>query len=76
MANNRKFYKTTFTVEVLSEEPIPEMSLDALEDEYNHGSYSAGSVKRKEKELTVKQVTKELKKQGSDPSFFMIEEKK
>lgn len=73
----RKFYKTIITLEILSEEQIPDdMTLDNIYAEAMDGGYSMRQVGTwKETELSGKQAVKALKKQGSDPGFFNLTNK-
>jgi hypothetical protein len=72
----RKFYKTTITIEVLSEEPIPEeMDLADIIQESSEGAFSRGVVSEKETVLNGEQAVKALAEQGSDPEFFGLDEK-
>ena len=71
----RKFYKTTITFEVLSEEPIPSwMELQNIVYETEEGDYSGATVGNVQVELDGKQAVKELAAQGSDPEFFRLDE--
>lgn len=72
---NRKFYKTTFKVEVLSEEPIPEgMELDTVMEEATGGGYSAECTRETNVELNGLEAATALFKQASHPSFFRLDE--
>jgi hypothetical protein len=72
----RKFYETTVTIKILSEDhPIDEdMSLVDIDHAISEGD-CVGVTKAKAKELTAKQVAKRLREMGSAPGFFMLEEK-
>lgn len=71
----RKFYRTIVEVEVLSEEPFPDVTdLDAIHYMVTEGDCS-GKVSIKEtKEIDGKTAADLLKAQGSDPEFFMLTE--
>lgn len=72
----RKFYKTVITIEVLSEDKIPAwMELPDILNECIEGSFSKRELGEKETELNGKQAAKALSKQGSDSSFFRLDEK-
>ena len=73
---NKKYYKTTIAFSVLSEEPIPEqMNIDEIYQECIDGDYSGDLGFRSSVEvLNEKEAAQELIKQGSDPSFFGIDE--
>lgn len=72
----RKFYKTVFAVEVLSQSPIPgRMELEDVLRECRDGEYSMRSLGCEEKELNGKQAARALRKQGSAPEFFQLTDK-
>jgi hypothetical protein len=73
---DRKFFKTIISIEVLSEEPIPDgMELDSIVREAREGDFSMRPLKHDETEINGKQAARALLKQGSDPSFFSLTEK-
>jgi len=73
--SKRKFYKSTFVVEVLSEEPLDgTQSLAALSAMTTDGDCSGKHNMTKQETLNAKQAAEELRKQGSDPEFFQIDE--
>jgi len=73
---NRKFYKRTITIEVLSEEPIPSgMDIANIICEAQDGDYSMRELNEKETVLNGKQAARALKRQGSDPEFFLLTDK-
>lgn len=75
MPSNRKFYRAVFHYEVLSEEPIEDMSLEDIDYECRDGHCSGaffGEVDRTE--LTGPEMAKALQTQGSDPEFFQLDE--
>jgi len=71
----RKFYKTVFTVEVLSEEPLrDDMDLSDVDYMITEGGWS-GIVDRSDTvELSGLEAARELQNQGSDPDFFCLDE--
>lgn len=71
--SKRKFYKTVFEIEVLSEEPLSdELSLEDVAYEITEGGCS-GVVNRKgHKVLNGKQAAKALIAQASDPGHFRL----
>jgi len=72
---SRKFYKTTFQIEILSEDKIPEwMNLEKIAYEITTGEWSGTCERTKTKELSSKECAEELMNQGSDPEFFGIDE--
>ena len=72
----RKFYKTVFKIEVLSEEPLHgNLNLSDLDYKITKGNCSGTYNVQSVKELNGKQIAKELEKQGSGPEFFQIDAK-
>lgn len=75
MKRKRTFYKTVFTVTVLSEvEPSGDIELDRLHHQITEGDWSGLVEKSQSVKLTQVEVAEELIEQGSDPSFFMLDE--
>ena len=74
----RKFRKYIVEIELLSEEPWDDLDCASLSDidyEMTEG-HCSGRVKIKsDVELNGLQMAKALMKQGSDPEFFLIDEK-
>lgn len=73
---NRKFYKTTFIIEILSEEPL--RGNESLEDLSwlisSEGGCSGELHSKPSKTLNGKEAAKELMKQSSEePEFFGID---
>jgi hypothetical protein len=69
----RKFHKTVFQIEVLSEDPVPEsMGIDAVLREAIDGSYSMRVASVLAEELDAHQAAQALRVQGSDPGFFAL----
>ena len=66
----RKFYRTTITIEILSEEEIGDKSLSEINYEMQEGDYSGKIIKRKSEVVTSQEMAKLLIKQSSDPLFF------
>jgi hypothetical protein len=73
---DRKFYKTTIILDVLSEDyPVDEnWDLDRIAEEGKDGMFSIFWSVQKQKELNGKEIVNELIKQGSEPEFFDINE--
>lgn len=71
----RKFYKTTLTVVVLSEQPLEWDDLGDINYLITEGDCSGQIVNDKQEVLTAKQAAKALEKQGSSPGFFRLDEK-
>lgn len=69
---NRKFYKTTIMLEVLSERPIADMELEDIAYEITMGDMSGTYDVDDVEILNGKQMAEALIKQGSDPMFFML----
>ncbi len=70
-----KFYKTTFTIEVLSEgTPIECTNLQDLHAAITDGPFSGLVETVTIEELTSIKAAAELIQQGSDPGFFGLEE--
>lgn len=76
MASKRKFYKTKVTVTVLSEYPLDvgHLSLEKLSYLVDTGDCSGEVSVGESKVMGGKAAAKALVKQGSDPSFFMLDE--
>jgi len=70
----RKFYKTTITVTVLSENPYHADNLEEVAFSITEGDCS-GEWDQKSITINGKTAAKELKKQGSDPEFFNLDDK-
>ena len=69
----RKFFKTVFTLEILSEKPIPsDISLGELNYGITEGECSGELNQTEVKELNGKEIATALIAQGSDPEFFQI----
>ena len=66
-----KMYKTTYIIEVLSEEPLGEVNLQDLHYEITDGHCSGVFASTTQIEITEFQMAKELIMQGSDPEFFL-----
>lgn len=70
---NRKFYKTIFTVEVLSEdEPADGLNLKDIDYEITEGHMSGVVKDPIVIELTAKEAAQALLEQASDPEFFLL----
>jgi hypothetical protein len=70
----RKFYRTVFTVEVLSEEEPEAVSLEALAYQISDGEWSGVVEKGNSKKVNGKTMARLLEHQGSDPGFFRLDE--
>jgi hypothetical protein len=70
----RTFYKTTITIEVLSEYHIGGLSLVDVVHNMEHGDFS-GQVKGEEvEELNGAEMAWHLIEQGSEPAFFQLDD--
>jgi hypothetical protein len=69
---DRKFYRTTFTIVILSEEPISDMELENLHYEVTDGHCCLRSMTSKETMLDGKQAARALFAAGSEPEFFQL----
>jgi len=74
MESTRKFYRQVFTFEILSEEPIGDISLEDANYETMEGNMSGHFLSRIETEHTAKEMADMLCSQGSDPEFFQLNE--
>jgi hypothetical protein len=74
MASDRKFFKTTVTFTVLSEEPIPpHADLQYIANEAVDGQYVGNFGASEEVKLTGAEVAEALYEAGSDPGFFSLD---
>jgi hypothetical protein len=75
MVSKRRFYKTNFIVEVLSDEPLDmeEYSLSDIEGMITVGHCSGDIIRSKPTKLNGKECARALIKQRSDPSFFQLD---
>ena len=76
MLTDRKFFKTVFTIEVLSEDPLSSsLSLTDIEYEITEG-YCSGTIRVEEAtEIDGRTAVALLEAQGSDPEFFSLDHK-
>lgn len=72
--SDRIFFKTVIQIEVLSEDPFEWDSLNDIKYAITHGPCSGEVIEKARYKLTGKQVAKALRKQGSDPSFFNLDD--
>jgi len=72
---SRTFYKKTFQIDVLSEEPIPDNVMLA-DINYNivYGNWCGKFTERSGMELDGIAVVEELEALGSEPGFFMLDD--
>ena len=69
----RKFYRTTIALEILSENPIPEgLEVADIVDEAVHGAYSMRHLPSTVTVLDGKEAADNLAVQGSDCHFFSL----
>jgi hypothetical protein len=73
MTSKRSFYKTTYVVEVLSEEPIPDqLTLGQVIAEAEEGGYSSQVTSTTTAVLDGPAAAQELLAQRSEPAFFRL----
>lgn len=70
----RKFYKKVVQVEILSEDPIGCVSLEQIAYGITEGDWSGKLETVSDTELNGKEAVKELLNQGSDCTFFQLDE--
>lgn len=71
MASKRKFYKTTITVEVISEEkPREDLTLADYAREGVHGEFSLTWKVARQSQLGGRATAKALESHNTDPNFF------
>ena len=72
---NRKFHRTVFKVEVLSEDRIPDdCTLEHIAYQTNDGEWVGRKTRVESKVLTGKEAADALHKIGSCPSFFQLDD--
>ncbi len=73
--SKRKFFKTTFKVEVLSEEtPVEWDNLSDVAYAITNGDCSGKITDEKVERLNAHDAALALQEQGSDPEFFQLDE--
>jgi hypothetical protein len=73
--SERKFYKTVFQLEVLSEEPLaPDIEMQDLVYEISDGGCSGDFMLTSTEELDGKACAAALRAQHSDPGFFCLDD--
>jgi hypothetical protein len=75
MSSKRKFYRTVIQVEILSETPYPDgINLEQIHHDITEGD-SSGKISTivDNQILSGEQTAILLKDQGSDPSFFQLD---
>ena len=70
----RKFYRAIFQVELLSEVPIGDLSIDMIDYHMTEGAMSGTLSKISESSCSGKRMARHLFRQRSSPSFFNIDE--
>lgn len=76
-AKLKTIYKTTIKVEILTDEPVDfgQESLKSICYEMDEGEWSGKiDIVKQNTQLKGKKAVSEVKKQGSDPSFFNLDE--
>ena len=67
-------YRTTATIVILSENPIPDgLPIDVIIRECDYGDYVMGDQSWTQEELSVAQMKAALLDADSDPEFFDID---
>lgn len=66
-------YKTVVTIEVLSDQPLNNESLENISQQTMTGDWSKIMNQSESVELSKDEVITECEKQGSDPSFFLTD---
>jgi hypothetical protein len=72
--SKRRFYKTTLTVVVLSEEPVESLDLTDIAHNGVAGDYSVSVPDSRQEVLDGPAAAAELRAQHSDPDFFQLTE--
>ena len=71
----KTFYRTTFTIDVLSEEPLGDcLSLSQIDYAISEGDCVGGNLQAAQTLLTGKGAALALIELGSDPGFFNLTE--
>jgi len=68
-----ELYKTTFTVEVLSDFPVEDLTLNQIDHEICFGECSGVTSVNHVRQLTEFEMAKELLRQESDVNFLLPE---
>lgn len=75
MSSKRTFYKTTIKLVILSEDAPPEWeSLSDLASLMEEGPCSGDLDVLSQRPITGRQAARELRKQRSEPEFFMLDD--
>lgn len=75
-SSRRKFYRRVITIEVLSEEPVPDnVSPAGIWNECVNGAWSGDYKVGKSERVDGPTMARLLRKQASDPSFFRLTSK-
>jgi hypothetical protein len=69
----RIFYRTTISIDVLSEEPLPDgLSLTEIDYAITDGPCVGGAMRAEQRIVTAREAADALHEFGSDPSFFQL----
>ena len=68
------YYKTTITVDILSENPIAHLPPELIIRECNSGAFVMGDYLEHEQIRTPEEMAEDLIEAGSEPGFFGLEE--
>jgi len=69
----KSFYRTTITVDVLSERPFDPINLAEVHDAITTGDCSGSWRVAETQDLTEQEMSQAALEQGTDPGFFGIE---
>jgi hypothetical protein len=72
MKNQKKYYRAIFQVEILSETPVPDCSIEDVAYEVSDGHWSGSASIVERTKHTGAEMAKLLEKQGSDSGFFQL----
>jgi hypothetical protein len=70
----RSFYRTTVTIEVLSDEPITDVDLPYLLEGIENGPFVGGPLNKRQKRVSAKAMAAALYEFGSEPGFFQLDD--
>lgn len=72
MASARRFYRTVFEVEVLSEEPLGDMDVESVAYAVTHGGCSGLLTRTVTEVVDGPRMAELLADHGSDPALFNL----
>lgn len=75
VTNKKKYYKTIYTIELLTEDPMPDpVDIETIHYEMSEGRASGMFKETKVETLSGPEMAKALIAQGSDPEFLFLNE--